>query len=354
MLKKINPFLKKISDMKKIDNYISILLKLLDLNDSNLIISLQNTVSSDNDKKSLFFLPIRKIEKYIFSGICNGNNNETLYFLEKIQKYAKYILLDVEKKYPWMECSQSEKIYLGNIEGLVDKIIDHKKVINIWPNTITVEACISLVCNIKGPLSDTKLAVIGMGNIGFKLALRLVESGCKTSICSSDFNSTLLTARIIDQIKPKNTISSPTPFREIMPCVSDQDIIFVCTGSSLVIDEKIAKNLSENTKIFSLSNLKISDDVDKIFYEKNISFTIVDINQFYFLEVLKREIIQKSPKPKKNQINNLSLISNGYSGKSNNIVVDDADNPMVVLGHIDENGSFKRKIQLWSDFTKPN
>ena len=340
--------------MKKIDDYISILLKLLDLKDLNLIISLQNTVSSNNDKKSLFFLPIRKIEKYIFSGICNGNNNETLYFLEKIQKYAKYILLDVEKKYPWMESSQSEKIYLGNIEGLVDQTIDHEKVINIWPNTITVEACIASVCNRRGPLSSTKSAVIGMGNIGFKLALRLVESGCKTSICSNDFNSTLFTTQIINQIKPKNTISSPIPFREIMPCVSDQDIIFICTGSSLEIDEKIAKNISKNSNIYSLSNLKISDEVYKIFNEKNITFTIIDINQFYLLEILKREIIQKGPKPKKNKINNFSLISNGYSGRGNDIVVDDAYNPMIVLGHIEQDGSFKRKIQLWNDFNKSN
>ena len=45
-----------------------------------------------------------------------------------------------------MECSSLKK-YIGNIEGLVDQTIDHKKVINIWPNTITVETCIAAVCN---------------------------------------------------------------------------------------------------------------------------------------------------------------------------------------------------------------
>ena len=84
-----------------------------------------------------------------------------------------------------------------------------------------------------------------------------------------------------------------------MPCVSDQDIIFICTGSSLEIDEKIAKNISKNSNIYSLSNLKISDEVYKIFNEKNITFTIVDINQFYLLEVLKEKLFKKVLSPKK-------------------------------------------------------
>ena len=77
--------------MLSIDRYIDLIVSLSNQDKLPLVISLQNTVSSSMDKNSLFFLPIRNFKGYLFTGICNANNDETRYFLEKAQKFAKYI-----------------------------------------------------------------------------------------------------------------------------------------------------------------------------------------------------------------------------------------------------------------------
>ena len=53
-----------------------------------IVISLQNTVSSDEDKNSIYFLPVRIFQEYIFCGVSNANNDEAVFFLEKAQDYA--------------------------------------------------------------------------------------------------------------------------------------------------------------------------------------------------------------------------------------------------------------------------
>ena len=39
-------------------------------------------------------------------------------------------------------------MYMGNIEANVKDLIDMEKVIYIWPNSMTVEACLAFQCDI--------------------------------------------------------------------------------------------------------------------------------------------------------------------------------------------------------------
>ena len=336
--------------MKKIDNYINIVKYLSSKDDSEIVLSLQNTVSSKIEKNHLYFLPVRKFNKYLFGGICNGNNEETRYFLKNFQEFARFILIDVEKKYPWMECNQSEKIYMGNIELLVNDILDKKKVIYIWPNSMTVDACIGLINKKDKLLSLTNIGIIGIGNIGYKLALRLVEAGSRVSISSQNYENTLQLATSINQVKPKTTVAAPTPLRDTHTCVANKDIVFICTGGNLQINKLFANSLKENAKIFSLSKLHISEDIQKIFTSKNIEFSIVDITSYYYLEILKNELCHLSSKPLRKEKNGFVLVSGGYQGNPSDIVVDNALNPLIVLGEIDFNGNFQRKLVLWEQW----
>jgi len=336
--------------MQKIEEYVQVIEKIKSLNEGGLIISLQNTVSSLSEKNHLYFLPLRQFKNYLFAGICNGNNQETRYFLERTQDLATHILVDVEKKYPWMECMQSEKIYMGNIELLVDDILDKEKAIFIWPNSMTVEACLAALSKQKISLSLIKVAIVGVGNIGFKLALRLVEAGAKVSISSKNYESTLNLSTAINQIKPKSTIAAPLPIRETHTCVSNQDIVFICSGSSIEIDRLFASSIKENTKVYSLSNLIIPNDILDILKSKHIQINIIDITPFYFLEITKKKFLEESAKPIKNKYRGFSLVSGGFKGEVDDIVVDNADNPLIVLGKIDKSGKFVRETILWEEF----
>ena len=79
--------------------------------------------------KILTICSIRYLDNYLFVGICNGNSKETRFFLKELQNLSKYILVD-EKKYPWNESKDIEKMYYGN-DGLVS-ILSKKKNLYIF------------------------------------------------------------------------------------------------------------------------------------------------------------------------------------------------------------------------------
>ena len=243
---------------------------------------------------------------------------------------------------------------MGNVEVLLKDIIDYKKLIYIWPNSLTVDACLRAISNNGKVLSLLKVAVIGIGNIGFKLSLRLVESGCKTSMVSKDYESTLYMTNAINKIKPKTTIVSPIPFREVANCVNGQDYIIFCTGSKFKIDLFTALNISPNTNILTLSNLKLDNEIEKIFTEKNIHIENIDISAFYFAELFKHKIFNEIQKPQRVAYKNTFLVSGGHRSKPGDIIVNDANNPEIYLGSISADGFFERQIKSWEDWEKYN
>ena len=75
--------------------------------------------------------------------------------------------------------NELELEYHGNIEGVLSDLIDLNKLIYIWPNSMTVDACLTQISNRNSSLSGSKIAVIGIETWGFKLTLRLIKAGCK-------------------------------------------------------------------------------------------------------------------------------------------------------------------------------
>ena len=341
-------------ELNSINKYINIVRKVVNKKNYPLVISLQNTVSSSPDKQSLYFLPIRVFKNYIFAGICNGNKMENYEFLEKMQFMSTYVLVDVEKKFPWIASHELELEYHGNIEGVLEKHIDTKKLIHIWPNSMTVDSCLKQISSKNRNLSASKIAVIGVGNIGFKLTLRLIEAGCKVSISSRDFDRTLDLANTINRIKPRSTISSPVTHRTTSTCVIDQEYIIFCTGATIKIDKVLINNIKANTTIFTLSRININEEVENLIKKKNISIQTIDITPFYFLEITKKIAFDCSPKPLRVKSNNKFLISGGFNGKNGDVVVDNANQPSIVLGTISQDGRFLRQIDTWEDWISHN
>ena len=75
------------------------------------------------------------------------------------------------------------------------------------------------------------------------------------------------------------------------------------------------------------------------------------MQNFYLMEVLKYEAFQKfkSP-PLRIKYEDKWLVSGGFNGEPKDIVVDNAKNPKIFLGLINDKGLFDRKTQTWDDW----
>ena len=84
-----------------------------------------------------------------------------------------------------------------------------------------------------------------MGNIGFKTALMLTEVGGVVKCVSRDYGKTLTACKAIDMVKPRHTLASPVPFRDMMSALSVCKIAIVAANSKKYNQQKTYSVLSK-------------------------------------------------------------------------------------------------------------
>ena len=118
--------------------------------------------------KKYFFTPIRFIEDIRVSGVVVTNTIEAYNFARLADGRFNYIAVDSEKKIgPERYAFEGD---LGNIEGTILNTVRNSTVINLKANDITVNAIDIFISYKMLGVPSRKVAILGTGNIGFKLA----------------------------------------------------------------------------------------------------------------------------------------------------------------------------------------
>src|SRR3990167_10040984 len=119
-------------------------------------------------------MPLRETHTLMYGGVIVRDVETAVKIARIVDGKVDYILLDSEKKI--------EKIYygkhdVGNMERHVRQEISRSKILTYKGNDLTVEAIDLLLGQIIGDVGSREIAVIGFGNIGSKIGLKLVERG---------------------------------------------------------------------------------------------------------------------------------------------------------------------------------
>jgi hypothetical protein len=148
-----------------------------------LIGSTVKKVKNDN----YYITPIRNTGTMIVGGVIVYNEQQAINIAKRIDGEVDYILVDVEKKTPR---SKSDYGDVPNIERRVREHVSHSELWVYKGNDLTVEAVDALLGhlykdNLHG-IGRTKIAILGTGNLGAKLALKLVERGANVFVTRRD------------------------------------------------------------------------------------------------------------------------------------------------------------------------
>jgi hypothetical protein len=134
-----------------------------------------------------YFTPVRCLDNIQVCGVVVANSSEAKIFARLSDGKFDYIAVDSEKKIEPSHYSYPND--LGNIEGEVLDTVKKSKVVNFKANDITVNAVDILVASRVMGVAQRKIAIVGLGNIGFKLALKFVERGCSVNMFRRDIKN---------------------------------------------------------------------------------------------------------------------------------------------------------------------
>jgi Shikimate / quinate 5-dehydrogenase len=111
--------------------------------------------------------------------------------------------LDAEGRRFYLDVERKQDI---NLAAVAADVVRRGSIVPIKPNDITVDGTVAwLTSRLGADLSDRVVAVVGTGNLGFKVVLRLAEIGCRVHWSGRNLGKVEELAAAINQVLPRFT-----------------------------------------------------------------------------------------------------------------------------------------------------
>ena len=306
---------------------------------------------SNTSKKysnSFYTTPIRESKRAFYCGAVVFENKVTEEISKMIDGKVDYVYVDLEKKI------SNKKDVLVNTERSVKENIKIFKIKNFKSNDITVNSIETFIndffSNDFRGIGGKKILIIGAGNIGFKIALRLVEAGAdvdllrrNTSKCKSIVNS-------LNIIKPKYTKAKANFVNFKNLNISNYDVVLGCSNSKFKLGNKKIKFIKNQLFI----------DVGKGVFEKKIKILLGKMNKLIFridVESMLSAFIDSTIETENffnetfiKKTKKFNLVKKGILGNKGDLIVDNVEKPKEIIGICDDDGNLlnlnQKKIKL--------
>jgi len=302
-----------------------------------------------------FMNPLREYKDFCILGCILFDQSLLIKLIELIDTKVDIVLVDAEKKIPLHSVSYNQKNLpgertIGNFEtGNFSKIcftsFQNPKVFEYKPNDLTVNAAWMFVSQKLNSFTGKKISILGIGNIGSKLALKLVECGADVHIYSKDFFKTHLITQALNLMKPIGTIASVTCHRDPLSATFASDVVIGATNGIPVISSDIISSLNKNSIVIDLGKNNLTQSAVELANEYELEICRTDITssiESFVAEMLGlSNILDKDYGSKK--IHNYLIVGGGYFGKDGSVIVDSINEPSRIFGIADGKGSVKKE-----------
>ena len=191
-----------------------------------LLASVVNSSGLESDNP--YFTTLRSDKYLSLACFIVSSQHQALQLSAHLSSVISGWLVDVEKKIPYS--ATSGLINLGNIYTALRDVIAPSL---LWPfkaNDLTVDSIVDSLFRQYGDLAGLNIGVVGLGNIGFKASLSLLECGSNLKLFSRNYLHSESVVTAINKIKPVATLSSATCARDLQQVFASSDIIVLCSN----------------------------------------------------------------------------------------------------------------------------
>jgi len=302
-----------------------------------------NTAKIENSE--FYLTPIRNYDQVILSGAIVYSEEMARKIARKIDGIIDYVFVDAEKKISNKYSMSGEP---GNIERSVKEIIKKSVLISYKSNDLTVDATDAFISeyfskDIVG-IGGKKIAIIGVGNIGSKLAQKLVERGANVTLYRRNRDKLNLIVKQINTTKSKYTVAQASTSLSANEACKDADILIGATDGIPVIDDSIVKKSSKNILLIDIGKGSISADAIKVAHSRNLEVFRLSIESA--LEGMVASLISThnilEKRTGRGEYHKINIVSGGLLARTDEIVVDDYRKPKLIYGVGNGYGDFMR------------
>lgn len=324
--------------------------------------------TSEEKGRMPYMTPVRLLEDCVLSGVVVFSQTQAIIAAATIKSQVDKVLVDVEKKIaiqlgcnddvlrhfdivrPTHKERSRTNIEFGNISSAVRAILSSDQIIEYKPNDITVEAVWTFLSLKLGNLSGKKVGLIGCGNIGFKLALKLVESGVSVALYRQDANKGMFMANAINMIKPTTTIAMATYAATPLQASTFSDVLIGAANTGAhVIDWPMIQSMSPKGFVVDLGKGNVAEGAIREALANNVEIFRGDISTAIYGFISNAQQMLKTLRSKlgKRMLDSgIVLVSGGMFGLDGEVIVDDYLEPWMIYGVSDGAGKVKLNLTI--------
>ncbi len=300
-----------------------------------------------------YLTPVRACKNFVLGGCVIFDQEHLFSLLKNIDGAVDIILSDSEKMIPMdvrklnsgviNRLDQLEEVRISNV---CFQVIKKSHVFEYKPNDLTINSAWSFLSQRLNCLDEKKICILGAGNIGSKLALKLVECGADVSIYRRNVDKGNIIVDGLNLIKPDCVTKKIQLLSDAEQASSGADVLLGASSGAPIIDENIVRNVRRDCLIVDLGKNNLTENAIKIATENSMNIFRTDVTpaiEAFVHELLKTQDLLKHSCGKKD-LGFCNIVSGGYFGRIGDIVVDSIDNPIRVLGVAQGNGLLKQTL----------
>ena len=297
------------------------------------------------EEMEFYTIPIRNFSHAVVSGVVVFSEEVANRVASQIDGKVDYVFVDAEKKIPG-KCSEPK--VMANIERAVKTAIKESVFISYKANDLTVDAADAFISeyysNSISGVGGRNIAIIGAGNIGSKLAIKLVERGAEVRLFRRDMSKLKLVVDCINVTKSNYTIAKAHVSKSVSEAYKDADVIIGTTNGIPVIDETVVNYISSQTLLIDIGKGSISQSAVGKVEELDISIYRLGVESALEGLILSLLATHKTfvEKTGRRRYCDIDIVSGGLVARKGEIVVDDFSNPRYIYGIGNGHGDFDR------------
>lgn len=298
-------------------------LKILRIKNLKKKLGLVITVTTQKFDSMFKIFPIRILDGFVCLPIGIKNDEIGIKIVKKFDGYVDVFFVDAENKL--FACQDLLK--------KAQKNITKSKVCALKGNDFTADAACAIILTIFKNVSNKRFCIVGSGNIGSKVALKLVELGSNVYILNSTTNSSINTASAINSLKPKECPQKAKPITKSNIPKNLDGVLGFTRGIPAITIEMINK-VKKNGIVLDGGMGNISNDAISFALKRKLMILKLDIRMGFMsqatLMLNTEKLISEIFGMKK--IEDFKIVSGGYYGEYGDVVVDNINNPQKILG----------------------
>jgi hypothetical protein len=297
------------------------------------------------NETGLYFSPVRKTSRLVAGSAIVYDVDQAVAVARAVDGQVDYVLVDTEKKIS-PELYGAENV--GNVERAVRETVKQSSVLTYKGNDLTVDSVENLIVQILSTfprgLSGKKAAIIGAGNVGSKLALKLVERGMDVALLRRDAAKLQTIVAALNFIKPAETIATVSAAPNALTAAQGAHLLVGLTQGTPVLTAAMVDALAPGAVL--LDGGKGCCEVDAIARAQALDIPIyrADIRpgfEGHMGMVLETERIVKTALGRA-VFDGVPVVSGGLLARADEVVVDSIADPRAAFGLGNGLGDFVR------------